>query len=38
MGQSAIDMLIRLIRGENSDPVHLTLTTSLVVRQSTGPA
>ncbi|HKN98779.1 MAG TPA: LacI family DNA-binding transcriptional regulator [Pseudonocardiaceae bacterium] len=38
MGQSAIDMLIRLIRGENSDPVHLTLTTRLVVRQSTGPA
>jgi LacI family transcriptional regulator, galactose operon repressor len=35
MGQSAIDMLIRLIRGEDSDPVHLTLTTSLVVRRST---
>jgi LacI family transcriptional regulator, galactose operon repressor len=37
MGQSAIDMLIRLIRGDDSEPVHLTLTTSLVVRQSTGP-
>ncbi|HEY1574839.1 MAG TPA: LacI family DNA-binding transcriptional regulator [Pseudonocardiaceae bacterium] len=37
MGQSAIDMLIRLIRGDDSEPVHLTLTTSLVVRRSTGP-
>lgn len=35
MGQCAIEMLIRLIRGETSDPVHLTLATSLVVRQST---
>jgi LacI family transcriptional regulator len=35
MGQSAIDMLIRLIHGEPADPTHLTLATSLVVRQST---
>ncbi|HYS35927.1 MAG TPA: LacI family DNA-binding transcriptional regulator [Pseudonocardiaceae bacterium] len=35
MGQSAIDLLIRLIHGEPADPTHLTLATSLVVRQST---
>ena len=35
MGQCAIELLIRLIRGETSDPVHLTLATNLVVRQST---
>jgi LacI family transcriptional regulator len=35
MGQSAIEMLIRLINGETPDVPHLTLATSLVVRQST---
>jgi LacI family transcriptional regulator len=35
MGQCAIELLIRLIRGEASDPVHLTLATNLVVRRST---
>jgi LacI family transcriptional regulator len=35
MGQCAVELLIRLIRGETSDPIHLTLATSLVVRQST---
>jgi LacI family transcriptional regulator len=35
MGQCAIELLIRLIRGETSDPLQLTLATSLVVRQST---
>jgi LacI family transcriptional regulator len=35
MGQSAIELLIRLINGETPEHVHLTLATSLVVRQST---
>lgn len=35
MGQCAIELLIRLIRGETSDPLQLTLATSLVVRHST---
>ncbi len=35
MGASAIELLIRLIHGEPADPTHLTLATSLVVRQST---
>jgi LacI family transcriptional regulator len=35
MGQSAIEMLIRLINGETPEVPHLTLATSLVVRQST---
>jgi LacI family transcriptional regulator len=35
MGQCAIELLIRLIRGETSDPLQLTLATSLVVRRST---
>ena len=35
LGQCAIDMLIRLIRGETAEPAHLTLATNLVVRQST---
>lgn len=37
MGQSAIDLLIRLIRGESEERTHLTLATNLVVRQSTRP-
>jgi LacI family transcriptional regulator len=35
MGQSAIEMLIRLINGETPEVPHLTLATSLIVRQST---
>jgi LacI family transcriptional regulator len=35
MGHSAIELLIRLIHGEPADPTHLTLATSLIVRQST---
>jgi LacI family transcriptional regulator len=35
MGQSAIQLLIRLINGETPESAHLTLATSLVVRQST---
>lgn len=38
MGRRAIDLLIRLIRAERADQVehtHITLTTNLVVRQST---
>lgn len=38
MGQNAIDMLIRLIRGGPTESAHLTLATSLVVRQSTAAA
>jgi LacI family transcriptional regulator len=36
MGQRAMDLLVRLIRGEPADATHITLATSLVVRQSTG--
>ena len=35
MGQSAIQLLVRLINGETPETAHLTLATSLVVRQST---
>jgi LacI family transcriptional regulator len=35
MGQCAIQLLIRLIRGDTAEPIHLTLATSLVVRRST---
>jgi LacI family transcriptional regulator len=35
MGLTAIELLIRLIRGETADSPHVTLATSLVVRQST---
>jgi LacI family transcriptional regulator len=35
MGQRAIEMLVRLIRGESLDETHLTLATKLIVRQST---
>jgi LacI family transcriptional regulator len=35
MGQRAVEMLIRLIRGEPVEVTHATLATSLVVRQST---
>jgi LacI family transcriptional regulator len=35
MGQSAIELLIQLINGETPKAVHLTLATSLIVRQST---
>ena len=38
MGHQAIETLIRLIRGEQPESMHVTLATSLVVRQSTGPA
>lgn len=37
MGQEAVDMLIRLIRGATVEPTHVRLATRLVVRQSTGP-
>ncbi len=35
MGQHAIEMLIKLIRGEQPDTAHLTLATDLVIRQTT---
>jgi LacI family transcriptional regulator len=37
MGRRAIEMLINLIHGRDVDPIHLTLPTRLVVRQSTKP-
>ena len=37
MGREAIDMLVRLIRGETLPQTHLTLPTRLVVRGSTRP-
>jgi LacI family transcriptional regulator, galactose operon repressor len=36
MGHQAIETLIRLIRGEQPESLHVTLATSLVVRQSSG--
>lgn len=36
MGQCAIELLIRLIRGEPAGATHITLATSLVERRSTG--
>jgi LacI family transcriptional regulator len=36
MGRRAVELLVRLIRGEPADAIHVTLATSLVVRQSTG--
>ena len=38
MGERAVEMLIRLIRGEPVERTHLTLATELVVRNSTAPA
>jgi LacI family transcriptional regulator len=35
MGHRAIEMLVRLIRGETPQETHITLATKLVVRQST---
>jgi LacI family transcriptional regulator len=35
MGQRAVELLIQLIRGESNSATHITLDTSLVVRQST---
>ncbi len=35
MGQRAVDLLIQLIRGDSDPDTHITLDTSLVVRQST---
>lgn len=37
MGDRAVEMLIRLIRGEAVENTHLTLATELVVRGSTAP-
>jgi LacI family transcriptional regulator len=37
MGRRAVNLLIHLIRGEPVDSTHITLATSLVVRQSTRP-
>lgn len=37
MGRAAIDMLVRLIAGEEGADTNLTLDTTLVVRQSTAP-
>ena len=36
-GSSAIELLLRLIRGEQVEVTHVTLPTDLVVRQSTRP-
>ncbi|HEX5496729.1 MAG TPA: LacI family DNA-binding transcriptional regulator [Mycobacteriales bacterium] len=35
MGQCAVELLIRLIRGERAEVTHVTLATSLVARRST---
>jgi len=35
MGQRSIELLISLIRGEPAEVTHITLATSLIVRQST---
>jgi LacI family transcriptional regulator len=35
MGHRSVELLIRLIRGQHADATHITLTTRLVVRQST---
>jgi LacI family transcriptional regulator len=35
MGQRAIDLLVKLIQGEAPKATHITLATTLVVRQST---
>jgi LacI family transcriptional regulator len=37
MGRRAVNLLIDLIRGESIESTHITLATSLVVRQSTRP-
>jgi DNA-binding LacI/PurR family transcriptional regulator len=37
MGRRAVNLLIHLIRGETIESTHITLATSLVVRQSTRP-
>ncbi len=36
MGRTAVQMLVKLIRGEVVDPTHVTLATRLVIRGSTG--
>jgi LacI family transcriptional regulator len=36
MGTQAVQMLIKLIQGQEVDPTHVRLPTALVVRQSTG--
>jgi LacI family transcriptional regulator len=38
MGYQAVDLLMRIIRGETPDTNHITLATRLVERQSTAPA
>jgi len=38
MGHHALELLIRLIRGESPESTHITLATDLVVRQSTAAA
>jgi LacI family transcriptional regulator len=37
MGRTAVNLLIKLIRGEPVEATHVTLATNLVVRQSTRP-
>jgi LacI family transcriptional regulator len=37
MGQRAVELLIRLVRGEPAESTHITLPTNLVIRQSTAP-
>jgi LacI family transcriptional regulator len=37
MGERAVELLIRLIRGQPVERTHLTLATELVVRGSTAP-
>lgn len=37
MGRRAMEMLIHLIHGQDVEPTHVTLSTRLVVRQSTKP-
>jgi len=37
LGRTAVDMLYRLMDGENLGVRHMTLATKLVVRDSTGP-
>ncbi|MEO8397345.1 MAG: substrate-binding domain-containing protein [Chloroflexota bacterium] len=38
LGQTAVEMLVKLLNGDPLEERHVRLTTELIVRQSTGPA
>ena len=35
MGERSIELLLALLRGDKAEATHITLATSLVIRQST---